>query len=1621
MPSKLTFHIIGFDQRVYDYLQQMQPSLVKIYEFPSEANIDEIRRRCPNTYIVYRQYTNLNFTDSADAFVAELDDALNKLSGRGIIWEGLNEPVLNSEQDARALCDWYVRFAELMHARGERVAAFSFSTGNPPLEYVPLLVPAAVACDYLALHEYYSPSIGAADLTRYRAFRARLPRAARKPILITECGVDDGRNNGWQSYLSPDAYLALLADYDRQLLQDAYVIGATIFQYGGGAPWQSFDVSMLGEQIARYVAEQGGGARGDGQESLAFPTFIFGVHDVGGQFPLINAQRSGWIVDSVDLSYQTAGDYAALVQAGIEPIVRLNNGYDTAGTIPPSSEYDRFAAQCARYVENSPDARIWIIGNEMNMSAARPELPDGTREVITPDKYVTCFLKCRAAIKSVPGHADDWVIPGAVAPYNNETVYPGNPLGDWVQYLIDILESLGDQVDALALHCYTHDYRVEQITSDAVMQPPFDNRHYDFRAYRDFLNALPERFRSLPVLITETNPVAGWNDTNIGWIQAAYREIAEWNAVTSHQPIQALVLFRWKTLPDHPEWGLEDKPRLLDDLRAALAQDYRVRWYARHPLAIKSVTFSPTTLRAGDLLNVSITVKNESAETLQTQGPDPGFVYDEGDTFRSRGYTETRGVFRVGIDFDERTGIDHPYRWGLGAPLAPGETRTITGAIRLKTPRTINYWAGAVHELVAWLADHEGKQAITVNPAGTVRIVDVTFSPTTLRAGELLNVSITVTNESAETLQTQGPDPGFVYDEGDTFRSRGYTETPGVFRVGIDFDERTGIDHPYRWGLGAPLAPGETRTITGAIRLKTPRTINYWAGLVHELVAWLADHEGKQPITVNPAGTVRIVDVAFSPTTLRAGELLNVSITVTNESAETLQTQGPDPGFVYDEGDTFRSRGYTETPGVFRVGIDFDERTGIDHPYRWGLGAPLAPGETRTITGAIRLKTPRTINYWAGLVHELVAWLSDSQGKQLITVVSAPVVSFTATPATIYAGQSATLEWNVTDARQVWLDGEPVSAQGTRVVTPTETTTYTLHVVFLDDSTRDLTATVTVSTRVQPTRPPTVTLTPENIALLKTYPRPANDNGRGLHFNIDLRDATIQSTIAHLLSINCKWTLIYAQDELQAKRAAAACWQAGIMPVVRIGKRVDQAFDPVVYVNALKSVGVPPYIQIYNEPGDDREWNKWPGHNNWIGIFATRWAEKAALVADAGGYPGLQILGREEFDAVVDAVANIGRTDIWRRAFFALHNYGANHPPDYPYDPINQAMYPGQTIFGDDVSVLVFLEYAAWMKERIGFVLPIIGGEGGWEFGAEQDRRYPKVEQPYHAQYHAAMFDWFRTNVIANGEPLPDYLFSITPWIEGGWGADDWWGGTLGDKTETIEAVRAIPPFVRKFSWDEEFPPAPIYSFVVKPTTIVAGESATLEWTVTGASQIWLDGTSVAFTGTQTVSPTQTTTYVLHIVFPDGSTKDLSATLTVTEPPVIPPLDWDPRLSALGVRLTNTDAPHAWRLISAIYQNEFESGGTHHVYYKALYADGTPAAGVRFLLDWNGRDPADDPVYATTDSNGETNIPLWAVMHPELQDGPYFTLAADQPSDKVSGMGLPANRHVNFILTFMYV
>ena len=99
------------------------------------------------------------------------------------------------------------------------------------------------------------------------------------------------------------------------------------------------------------------------------------------------------------------------------------------------------------------------------------------------------------------------------------------------------------------------------------MNPPFQNRHYNFLAYRDFMNAIPSAMRDLQVYITESNQDDPWLDQNNGWVQGAYGEINWWNQQPGAQQIRALALYRW---PPFDKWYIQGKQGVVDGFRAAL-------------------------------------------------------------------------------------------------------------------------------------------------------------------------------------------------------------------------------------------------------------------------------------------------------------------------------------------------------------------------------------------------------------------------------------------------------------------------------------------------------------------------------------------------------------------------------------------------------------------------------------------------------------------------------------------------------------------------------------------------------------------------------------------------------------------------------------------------------------------------------------------------------------------------------------------------------------------------------------------------------------------------------------------------------------------------------------------
>ena len=84
-------------------------------------------------------------------------------------------------------------------------------------------------------------------------------------------------------------------------------------------------------------------------------------------------------------------------------------------------------------------------------------------------------------------------------------------------------------------------------------------------------------------------------------------------------------------------------------------------------------------------------------------------------------------------------------------------------------------------------------------------------------------------------------------------------------------------------------------------------------------------------------------------------------------------------------------------------------------------------------------------------------------------------------------------------------------------------------------------------------------------------------------------------------------------------------------------------------------------------------------------------------------------------------------------------------------------------------------------------------------------------------------------------------------------------------------------------------PPAPTASISVSPSTIQGGQSASLTWQTSNATDVSIDGIgAVQPNGSQSVSPSDSTTY--HLTAKGaGGTQEATARLTVSAPPPPPP------------------------------------------------------------------------------------------------------------------------------------
>ena len=304
---------------------------------------------------------------------------------------------------------------------------------------------------------------------------------------------------------------------------------------------------------------------------------------------------------------------------------------------------------------------------------------------------------------------------------------------------------------------------------------------------------------------------------------------------------------------------------------------------------------------------------------------------------------------------------------------------------------------------------------------------------------------------------------------------------------------------------------------------------------------------------------------------------------------------------------------------------------------------------------------------------------------------------------------------------------------------------------------------------------------------LSVFPRPAGDNGRGIHWipTTAQSPAVVDRFVPEAQAMNIRWVVFLnglndwdwqANDYLVQRLTAA-----GIEPVMRFAAPVAPLDLGRVQkiTRHYRAMGVR-YYQIYNEPNLYEEWAEEGTRSP--ERFADLWAEGAAAVLAEGGLPGLAAMspGGNMSDyvylsRVLGRLLATQRYDLLNRAWLSVHNYTGGAPADFTGDP---------TGFGR------YRRYAEICRAVLGAPLPMLGTEGGpapangvWTSQAGEREEAAWIVQAYHFMqsrrepWFLVYSPWLLANAAGGGD---DPRWEAAAWFQ------------LDGPRQVVEAVREL-------------------------------------------------------------------------------------------------------------------------------------------------------------------------------------------------------------------------------------
>ncbi len=345
----------------------------------------------------------------------------------------------------------------------------------------------------------------------------------------------------------------------------------------------------------------------------------------------------------------------------------------------------------------------------------------------------------------------------------------------------------------------------------------------------------------------------------------------------------------------------------------------------------------PTTMAAGRVYPVSVTFKNVGTLTWSPIGPQCN-------------------AYRLGSANPYNNGTWLPAtRVELPGPVAPGELVTFNFSVAAPlTPGSYDFQWQMLQECVTWFGDFTPNVVVNVQapPQRDAQILSQSV-PSTMAAGRVYSVSITIKNVGSETWSPIGPQCN-------------------AYRLGTANPYNNGTWVPAaRLELPGSVAFGEQVTLTFDVAAPlTPGTYNFQMQMVQECVTWFGDFTPNVAVNVQaaPARDAQILSQTV-PSAMKAGQSYAVSIKVRNVGTLTWSPIGPQCN-------------------AYRLGSANPYNNGTWVPAtRVELPAPVAFGGEVTLNFNVTApSTPGPYNFQWQMVQECVTWFGDFSPNVVVNV-----------------------------------------------------------------------------------------------------------------------------------------------------------------------------------------------------------------------------------------------------------------------------------------------------------------------------------------------------------------------------------------------------------------------------------------------------------------------------------------------------------------------------------------------------------------------------------------------------------------------------------------------------------